>query len=311
MKHGYIKDGNGNTHCLSKLILGTVPFGSTMSSKDSFQIMDRYFEMGGNVIDTARVYSSWLPKGRDASETCVGAWMKERNCREKVVLITKGGHPPFSNLHASRISPENIFSDFADSQHFLQTDYIDIYFLHRDDESVPVNIIMDALHELVKKGQIKMLGASNWKLSRILEANKYARSHGKTPFSVSEIQWSYVYCTNAMLHDDTLVCMDDQLENYQAYIQANIPVFAYSSQGHGIFSCGYQPDLSDIAEKHKDFLCKENISRYQSLLHMCSQTGATPSHIVLNHIIENELNGFAIVGCSRLSQLDESLEAAK
>ncbi|HOO29060.1 MAG TPA: aldo/keto reductase, partial [Lachnospiraceae bacterium] len=172
-------------------------------------------------------------------------------------------------------------------------------------------VIMDTLHEFVKAGKVKMIGASNWRLARILEANAYAAANKKTPFTVSEIQWSYVYCTNKTFHDDTLVCMEDHKEEYNAYLKAGIPVFAYSSQGHGVFSCGYQPDLSDIAAKHRDFYCEENIKRYQLLLDKCRQEQVTPSHVVLNYIMENELNGFAIVGCSRLSQLKESLEAAK
>lgn len=309
MKYGFIKDTKGNSYRLSKLILGTVPFGSEMSTNDSFAAMDLYVKNGGNVIDTARVYSTWLPGGKDASEKCVGEWIKARNNRDDIILITKGGHPPFDDVHNSRVNPEDIRSDFSDSLRFLQTDKIDIYFLHRDDESQPVSVIMDTLHEFVASGQVKMLGASNWKLSRILEANKYANANGKTPFCVSEIQWSYVYCTNKMLNDDTLVCMDDQ--EYAGYLETGIPVFAYTSQGHGLFSCGYKADLSDLEEKHWHYYCDENISRYKKLLDICKKENKTPSEVVLNYIMENELNGFAIVGCTRLSQLEESLKAAE
>ncbi len=309
MKYGLIKDTNGNSHRLSKLILGTVPFGSVMSKEDSFAAMDLYTKSGGNVIDTARVYSSWLPGGKDASEKCVGEWLKERNNRREIVLITKGGHPPFDHLHNSRLSPDEIRSDFSESLRFLQTEDVDIYFLHRDDESLPVSVIMDTLHEFVTDKKVKMLGASNWKLARILEANEYAKTNDKTPFCVSEIQWSYVYCTSETLMDDTLVCMDDQ--EYAGYLKARIPVFAYSSQGHGIFSRGYKADLSDIEEKNRAFYCGENIRRYQSLLDRCEKENKTPSDIVLNYIMENELNAFAIVGCSRLSQLQDSLQAAR
>lgn len=309
MKYGSIKDAAGNSYRLSRLIMGTVPFGSTMSQEDSFTAMDLYVKNGGNVIDTARVYSSWLPGGKDASEKCVGKWLKARNNRKDIVLITKGGHPRFDNLHNSRLSPADIRSDFSESLRFLQTEDVDIYFLHRDDESLPVSVIMDTLHEFVAGGKVKILGASNWKLSRILEANKYANANGKTPFCVSEIQWSYVYCTSETLNDDTLVCMDDQ--EYAGYLKAGIPVFAYSSQGHGVFSCGYKADLSDMEEKHRNFYCEENIKRYQALLAVCEKENKTPSDVVLNYIMENELNAFAIVGCSRLSQLQESLQAAE
>ncbi|MGN0594118.1 MAG: aldo/keto reductase, partial [Hominimerdicola sp.] len=110
-----------------------------------FQFLDKYVELGGWCIDTARVYCDWLENGHNASEGVVGRWIKARNCREKIVLATKGGHPEMEHMYENRLNREELTKDLNDSLECLQTDYIDIYFLHRDDESVPVSEIMPVL----------------------------------------------------------------------------------------------------------------------------------------------------------------------
>ena len=311
MRYTAIKDHSGKEMILSKLILGACPFGTGVTKEDSYEIMDTYFAHGGRCFDTARVYCEWLPNGEGSSERTLGAWIKDRGCRDQVIVITKGAHPPMTDMHAARVNPEAIHSDFAKSLEALQTDYIDIYLLHRDDENMPVSVIMDALDELVKAGKVRMLGASNWRAERIMEANAYARANGKTPFMVSEIQWSYAYCTpKETFEDDTLVCMNEQ--QMELYRQMDMPVLAYSSQAYGVFSCGYKEDLSDVSEKHKRFYCEENIRRYQEILKTCEEQGCTTSQVVLDYVTKNEvLNGLAIVGCSKKEQILASLDTMK
>lgn len=311
MKNGIIRDHNQQEITISKIILGTALFGADISREQAFRFMDAYYDHGGRVLDTARVYSDWLPGGHSASERTVGEWIRERGLRSEVILMTKGAHPPMEEMHRSRVNAKEIRADLEESLQVLQTDYVDVYFLHRDDESVPVSVIMDVLHEFIKEGKVRMLGASNWKMARILEANAYARTHGKTPFSVSEIQWSYALCTpKETLGDETQVCMNEQ--EMDLYRQAQLPVMAFSSQAQGVFSKGYKEDLSDLSKKHRAFYSEENVRRYQALLQKCRETGCTPSRAALDYIIENqEIEGFAIVGCSRMEQLLESLEAAQ
>ncbi|HHV10014.1 MAG TPA: aldo/keto reductase [Clostridiales bacterium] len=306
MKYGIIKDQFGNPHKFAKVILGAFPFGSIISEELSFQAMDYYRGQGGNVIDTARVYCDFIENGSGASEKTVGKWIKERNCRNEFYIISKGSHPAISNMQKSRLSPEEISYDLGESLKALEMDCIDLYFLHRDDEKIPVKNIMDSLHGHVAAGRIKMLGASNWRIERILEANEYAIANGKTPFVVSEIQWSYAYCSKEIFGDSTVVCMDGQ--QHQQYLKAGIPVLAFTSQAGGLFSAGYQQDLSDIAPKHKKYHCEENVKRYQKLLETCAAKGITPTRACLEYIIDNEVNGFAIVGCTKLEQLQDSLK---
>jgi aryl-alcohol dehydrogenase-like predicted oxidoreductase len=309
MKYEIIRDQDGNQHKLSKIVLGVVNFGTTMPEELSFQAMDLYRHNGGNVIDTARFYCDWLESGHGISEKTVGKWLDERNCREEFIIVTKGGHPPLTDMQHSRLTKQDIFSDVSDSLEALRTDYIDLYFLHRDDESIPVEKIMDPLDELIKLGKVRMIGASNWRVERILEANEYAKKNGKTPFTASQIQWSYAVANRKEAFGYGTISMDDQ--QYQLYLKTGIPVLAYTSQAGGVFARGYKEDLSDIAKKHEIYYSKENILRYQSLLKFCKENNVTPTQAALNYIIEDKLNGFAIVGCSKLEQLQEVLNIGK
>ena len=108
---------------VSKIALGAVEFGSTIPKKESFALMDAFFEKGGTVFDTARVYCDWLENGANKSESTLGEWVKERGLRERVWLSTKGGHPPQSDLHVSRVDEKNVKADLEASLKYLQTDY--------------------------------------------------------------------------------------------------------------------------------------------------------------------------------------------
>ena len=172
MLKGSVKLANGQSMDLSRIVLGVGAFGILVNKEESFKMMDRFFEAGGNVFDTGRVYMCWVPGGASQSEKTLGEWIKSRGVRDKVHICTKGGHPEWRNFYYSRIHPECIEFDLLTSLAVLQTDYIDLYYLHRDDEHVPVNVIMDALHEHVKAGRVRALGASNWTLRRIKEATE-------------------------------------------------------------------------------------------------------------------------------------------
>ncbi|MBR4867514.1 MAG: aldo/keto reductase, partial [Clostridia bacterium] len=98
---------------VSALALGTDYFGATVSKEDSFSIMDRFLAAGGNAIDTARLYASWLPGGAGASETTIGEWMKSRKNRDQIFLITKGGAVDKGSTECARLSPADLRYDIT------------------------------------------------------------------------------------------------------------------------------------------------------------------------------------------------------
>ena len=146
--------------------MGTAEFGGRHPEGLARDLLDAYVSLGGNLVDTARVYGDFATPRNGESEKIVGRWMEDRGNRREIFLSTKGGHPPFHDMHRSRLSPEEIRGDMAASLEDLRTGYVDIYFLHRDDPSRPVGGIMETLHGLVEDGYtpktVKRKSASPW-----------------------------------------------------------------------------------------------------------------------------------------------------
>ncbi len=290
---------------LSEIVLGSCYFGTEISYEESFNLLDKYYELGGRTIDTARVYASWLPNGESASEKAIGEWIKSRNVRNEITLVTKGGHPPLNNMRFGRLDSESIFYDVMKSLESLSLPSIDLYFLHRDDHSKPVEEIMITLNELIKCGFVKNIGVSNWSIDRINEANKFARDNDLKQISVSQIQWSLAKTTPEIVGDPTLICMDDY--EYNGYLESKIPVMAFSSQAKGLFSkyLSGAPLNPKIKER---FLNSDNIERARRTDVLAKKYGVTPSAVVLSYITSNRVEGVAIVGCSNVAQLEDSMK---
>src|SRR5262245_48188816 len=100
---------------VSQICLGGVNFGTSLAQADAFALMDAFIDQGGNFIDSARVYSDWLPNGANASESTIGSWQKQRGNRDKIVLATKGAHPLLTSMHVPRMSPADIQQDIEAS----------------------------------------------------------------------------------------------------------------------------------------------------------------------------------------------------
>lgn len=163
------------------LSLGGNVFGWTADETQSFAVLDAYTAAGGNFVDTADTYSSWVPGNEGGeSETVIGRWLAARGNRAEVVVATKvGAHPRFRGLSATTIK-----AAAEESLRRLGTDHIDLYYSHFDDPSVPVEEIVVALDQLVKDGKVRALGASNLSAERLRASLDFAASEGLTPYTV-------------------------------------------------------------------------------------------------------------------------------
>ncbi len=290
---------------LSKIAKGADYFGVTIPEKRAWALMDRYLELGGNTIDTARIYGR---KNADdtisRSEPIVGRWMAARKNRSDIILVTKGAHPDRNNLTKSRVCREVIDVELETSLSELGVDYVDIYFLHRDNPDMPVGEIMDMMDEHVKAGKIRALGASNWTVARINEANAYARAHGKTPFTISQIQWGIVHSTGELWNDPTMVCMNET--EYQGYLENQIPVMGFASQGGGFFS-----KLLEGGTLQEKFIQRYdnpvNRHRLAAIQALCEKTGKSAAAIGMAFLTSNPLQSAALIGCSTLEQLEDTM----
>ena len=157
------------------LCLGGNVFGWSADEAQSFAVLNAYTEHNGNFIDTADVYSEWKEgnTGHD-SETILGKWMKERGNRSEIVLATK-----VSKLSTRPgLSASNIAAAVDDSLRALQTDYIDIYYAHADDEATPLHETLEAFNTLVKSGKVRYIAASNYTGARLAEAIAISKAEG-------------------------------------------------------------------------------------------------------------------------------------
>lgn len=305
MRTGCIKGADGNLP-LSKIVLGCCDFGSSRSEAEAFRQLDMYYDAGGRTLDTARIYAAWLPGGESASERTVGRWLKARGRRRDMTVATKGGHPPLTDMHSSRLSPAELEGDLEESLRALDTDCIDLYFLHRDDPGRPVGEIMDTLGRFIKAGKVRALGASNWTAARIREANAYAEAAGIPPFAISQLQWSLAVCRPADFGDDTLVCMDEG--EYAAYLDMGLPVMAYSSQAKGVLSkwIAGKKAAGGLAERLMGPVNRERAGR---LAVLSRETGVSPAALSAAYVTSRELDGYAVISASRPEQLADTLAA--
>lgn len=175
---------------VSEVALGAMLFGSAQSKAESYRILDTYVDFGGNFIDTSNNYAHWMGTG-DESETLLGQWIHDRNCRDRIVLATKVGfdrHGKGAGLKKTQIE---YWID--QSLRKLRTDRIDLYYAHTDDVSTPLEETMEAFHTLVKKGKVRAIGASNYDTWRLAEANITAENNGFTPYAVMQQRLTYLH----------------------------------------------------------------------------------------------------------------------
>ncbi|HEY9013331.1 MAG TPA: aldo/keto reductase [Devosia sp.] len=212
----------------NRLILGTANLGLGEGGRDNaFALLDTYVELGGAVIDTASVYSNWVPGEEQRSETIIGEWMKARGNRDHLRIVTKGAHPPLDNMSEGRCDPASLRHDVDLSLRKLQTDRIDLWFLHRDDPRIPAADILGPLHEMVAEGKIAAIGCSNWTLPRIREAE---RSGG---FSANQVLGNVLCRLMTPPADPTNIVLDPPMFHHA--VNNELELQLYTSQCQGLF----------------------------------------------------------------------------
>ncbi len=184
---------------LPSIMFGANVFGWTADTAASFRLLDALLDVGLNAIDTADAYSRWVPghKGGE-SEAIMGVWMKERKNRDKVIIATKVG----MDLGAGKsgLSAKRIEYAVEASLIRLQTDYIDLYQAHKDDEATPLEETLEAFGKLVKAGKVRVLGASNYTAPRLAEALAVSEKLGLPRYK--SLQPHYNLAERAIFEDE-------------------------------------------------------------------------------------------------------------
>lgn len=288
------------------IALGTMDFGGKIEEGRAREFMDAYVEIGGNFIDTARIYGDFVRKIQGGSEQVIGRWMEDRRCREQIVLGTKGGHPDPATMHTGRLSHGEILDDMRRSLDNLRTDCVDVYWLHRDDVSRPVEDILESLTDLVESGMTRFVGVSNWKPERIVEANASAARHGLVKLYANQPQFSLA--RQIVVEDETLCQMDG--ETYAMHVRENMPCVCFSSQAKGFLSKldqGGEAILPDKARRR--YLCEENLAVFGRSRALSKETGLSVNAIALAWLTSQPFPTFPIAGVSRMEHIDALREA--
>lgn len=294
----------------SEICLGSELFGSLVDSETSFRIMDMFVDAGGNFIDTAHSYADCYSEEKSISEKTIGKWLRARENRDKMIIATKGGYPV---ADMPRLSRQEIESDLNESLNFLQVDYIDLYWLHRDDVNRPVGEILHTMNEFVKSGKIRYFGCSNWKADRLLEAIKYAEKNGLKCFVANQMMWSLAIPNLEAISDKgyeckTLVAMNDELK--RLHYETGLAAVPYFSQARGFFAKvadGKPEQLSEIGRLL--FYSDENLRRLERAKKVSKELGKPVAAIILGYLMAQEITTIPIIGCRKIKYLTEALSA--
>ena len=291
---------------LPALTFGTASFERKDSDDIYFELLDTYYKHGGRCIDTARSYCDWLEDGLDSSEGAIGRWLKERSCRDEMIICTKGGHPNRENMEISRLSREELEYDLNRSLEVLGVDYVDVFFLHRDDEYIPVSEIMPILNDFYKSGRVHFLGASNWTSARIEEANNYAVENGMEPFRVSQINYSLAHSSTDTFGDPTVVCMN--LREFKWYQRNQFPVMAYCPQAKGFFAKLARGDAAKNLPEGQ-FTSTANLARLARVKQLSEKEGIPAAVIPLGYLNSQPFFVSSVFAASKAWQIDEDMTA--
>ena len=257
-------------------------------------LLDAFWEKGGNIFDTAFVY------GAGYTEKLFGEWHKNRGTREGAVLIGKGAHSPL-------VYPDVIAKQLTQSLDRLQTDYVDVYFMHRDNPEVPVGEFVDAMDAEVKAGRIRgPFGGSNWTKERFDEAVAYAERTGKTkPMALSNN-----FALSEMLVPIWDGCVTASTDEWKKWLNdKQVTNFSWSSQGRGFFTDRAGRDKLDNEELVRCWYNDKNFARRDRAIELAQKLGHNPIHVALAFVLAQPFPSVPLIGPRTLGELDDSLKA--
>jgi aryl-alcohol dehydrogenase-like predicted oxidoreductase len=302
----------------SSICLGTANFGSQTPVDLAFALLDRFVELGGNFLDTAHIYGAWDKNGVNGgvgnSERVIGQWMRARNCRDGVVVGTKGGHPDFETGE-SGLTRETVLRHLEESLDHLQTDHVDIYWLHRDDRNIPVAEILEWLREPVEAGIIRALGCSHWRADRLAEAVAIAEKKGLPRVQASQIAWSLAQVARTITGGKygEQLAMDEA--TWRFHRETGLPLAAYNSQAAGFFAAKYDGLDMSAADFPKPMLARKyagetNKRRREQARQIAKEKGRSANQIAVAWLLAQPFPVTAIVGPRDIPQLEDSMPAA-
>ena len=291
----------------SRLVYGTPGASAAGDEEKAFACYDLAYAYGFRIFDNANSYGE--------AEKTLGKWLEKSSRRENIILLDKGCNPGAVYREADVFSAETIRSQVAESLSRLRTSYLDMYILHRDDPSKPVDEIVEVLNELHAAGTIGQFGGSNWTLERTLEANEYASAHGLQGFTVCSPNYSYARLVRDPWGGSVTISGNANAAFRKWLAETKMPVFNYSSLGRGYLSGRYRTDgalpVEDcIAEAPiLEYHSPENVERLRRLEVLAKEKEATVSQIAMAWLLHQPLNLFPITSPTSEKHMRETVHA--
>ncbi|MEO5952090.1 MAG: aldo/keto reductase [Chloroflexia bacterium] len=286
---------------VSPLCLGGNVFGWTADDAASQAVLDAYVESGGNFIDTADVYSTWVPGhvGGESEDT-IGRWMKARGNRDSIVLITKVGNE--MSQQNKGLSKRHIMKGAEDSLRRLQTDYIDLYFAHKDDPDADQEETLEAFTRLIEQGQVRYIGASNYTAERLASALQISKSQGYASFVCMQPPYNLA---NRGTYEGTLedLCKAEGLG-----------VITYSSLASGFLSGKYRkgqelPNSPRATGVERNYMNDKGFVALRAVEQVAKDNGATDSQVALAWLMQHPGITAPIASATSAEQVRELMGA--
>lgn len=276
---------------ISRLVIGC---DNQRSFPHAAVMFDDFFSRGGTAFDTAHIYGGGLP------ERLFGQWIKHRGVREQIVVIVKGAHTPFC-------TPTDLTRQLYESFDRLGIDYADLYLMHRDNLAIPVGEFVDVLNEHQSAGRIKAFGGSNWSLSRVQEANEYAKRAGKAPLAAVSNNFSLA----RMIEAPWPGCLSaSDRASREWFTKTQTPLLAWSSQARGFFLPGNaSPNKTDDAELVRCWYSEDNFERLKRVNELAEKRKVLPINIAAAYVLNQPFPTFALIGPRALSETRTSVPA--
>ncbi len=275
---------------ISRLVMG-VDNQTAMPHADV--MFDDFIERGGNCFDTAHIY------GGGVCERLLGQWVTSRGVRGQVIIIDKGAHTPGCN-------PEDLTRQLTESLERLQTNYLDIYLMHRDNPDIPVGEFIDVLNEHRRAGLLRTFGVSNWTIERIEAANTYAQSKRMAGIAVSSNQLSLA----RMVEPPWPGCLSAGDADSRAWhTRTRMPLLAWSSQGRGFFTARADADDRSDQQLVRCWYCDDNFRRRERATELAAERNVPLVAIALAYVLAQPFPTFALIGPRTLAETRTSFAA--
>jgi aryl-alcohol dehydrogenase-like predicted oxidoreductase len=288
---------------LPRIILGTASVGSVMpdvlvstgAREHAFRYLDSMLEIGCFAFDIAASYQL------GGTERVVGAWSASRRNRDRLFLITKGGHP-YPVVEPHRLTPKALSRDLHASLRRLRTERVDLYLLHRDDPTTPLESILESLLSFQRQGDIGAWGVSNWTHDRVRALDALANGAGRV--AASSPHFSLAEWTGAPWKGCVSIAGESNRDARAFYEATQLPVFAWSPLGRGFFSThgSERPDAV--------YGGAANLARRRRAEELAAKYEVTSSQIALAYLLCHPFPVFAVVATSTAEKMKDNLEAA-